>query len=84
MHMTIEMVPDFGNRVRAVLALRGQKASAFADEIGVSKSFLSRIFSGDKKPSKPIAIAMEAKLGPAAWAFVVGETNDVSVLAVQS
>lgn len=56
---------DIQRRVRKVL--RRQKPPKtqewLADQLGISKSYLSMILAGKRRPSLPLAIALEDKTG---------------------
>ncbi len=46
----------------------GKTRSAFAEEIGISRSYLSEILSGNRRPSLELAVAIERKTSGAVLA----------------
>lgn len=60
----------------------GESRSAWADRIGISRSYLSDILNGHKVPSLPLAVKIERLTGgavtAASMAGIGGECGDLS------
>lgn len=73
MRMSAPVPDDFAKRLSTVLVWLDIPQHDLALRLGISSSFLSRIRSGNKRPSKPVARLMEQELGEQAWAFCMGQ-----------
>jgi plasmid maintenance system antidote protein VapI len=79
--MAIQCPPDFSTRLRAVLAARKIPKTGLAEFLGVSRVFVTLMCAGTRKPSKPVAKLLAQRVGPAAWAYVMAETDALPTAA---
>lgn len=66
--------PDFGPRLRAVMALHDIKHWQLAKRMDVSRGLVSQLCSGVKTPSGPVALAIRDALGQIPWEWLSGST----------
>lgn len=83
MRMSALVPEDFGKRLSTVLVWLDIPQHDLALRLGISSSFLSRLRSGDKRPSKPVAKLMERELGEKAWAFCMGKSELLPTVSAQ-
>ena len=75
MRMAIETPPDFGTRLTAALAARRLKQTELAKRCGISRSYMTQMCSGDRRPSAPVSMCMARELGAAVWSYVMAKTD---------
>lgn len=67
-------VPTF-HRCRVALCAVGLCVDRSAREIGVSAGHLKRVLQGERIPSQRLLQRLQEVLGPAAWAYALGESD---------
>lgn len=73
--MAIETPPDFGTRLTAALAARRLKQTELARRCGISRSYMTQMCSGSRRPSAPVSMCLAHELGAAVWAYVMAKTD---------
>lgn len=73
--MAIETPADFGTRLTAALAARRLKQTELAKRCGISRSYMTQMCSGDRRPSAPVSMCMARELGAAVWAYVMARSD---------
>jgi transcriptional regulator with XRE-family HTH domain len=63
------MAINLRSRVRATLKRRRRNQGWLAEQVGISEPHLSRILTGKRTPSLPIAVKLEAATGVPARDF---------------
>jgi transcriptional regulator with XRE-family HTH domain len=79
--MAIETPPDFGTRLTAAMAARRVKQTELARRCGISRSYMTQMCSGDRRPSAPVSMCMERELGAEAWAYVMARSDVLPVIS---
>jgi plasmid maintenance system antidote protein VapI len=64
-------------RLRAALALRGQTVASLARVVGRHRTHVIYTVAGERQMSADLRAAIEAALGPAAAAFVFGQSDNL-------
>ncbi len=67
--------PDFGPRLRAVMALHNVKQHELARSLGVSREMVSQMCGGKRLPAKPVALLLAHRFGEATAEFIRGEDD---------
>lgn len=73
--MAIETPPDFGTRLTAALAARRLKQTELARRCGISRSYMTQMCSGSRRPSAPVSMCLAHELGAAVWAYVMARSD---------